>query len=110
MTEAEQLYLSRHEENLNKYGLAHNREGKIIRSSELSGERSSNQPNPMLRKQKEVDHRPRSGGSGKGYFQNDLRGKGRRNDCPHPAGEEGACPDGILAKQRAAERRKENAA
>lgn len=55
LTEAEQLYLSRHEENLNKYGLAHDREGKIIRSSELSGERSSNQPNPMLRKQKEMD-------------------------------------------------------
>lgn len=28
LTEAEQLYLSRHEENLNKYGLAHDREGK----------------------------------------------------------------------------------
>ena len=55
LTEAEQLYLSRHEENLNKYGLAHDQEGKIIRSSELSGERSSNQPNPMLRKQKEMD-------------------------------------------------------
>ena len=57
------------------------------------------------RKQKEVDHRPRSGGSGKGYFQNDLGGKGCRNDRPHLAGEKGACIDGILAKQRAAERR-----